>query len=380
MNTKYIFLVFILKNYLLSIIGPHYPTELILLIIMANYQHYKISCGFKHACLMLDKIYVWGENANGELGLGHTDNIYTPQELILKDAVDIICGGFHTIASTQIPNEIYVWGSNDDGQLGLGHRSSMYVPTKLILPEPIVSVSCGGYHTIALTQSENLYVWGCNNSGQLGIHIANTCLPQKVVLNKKIISIGCGDNHTIISTKSANNSEMHLLQFDKSQQIPLQDINIRSIRCGSYHNIALVNSDSNVLYVWGSNSFGQLGVRHTRNTKLPQKLVFDKPIVSVSCGEHHTVALTLEGTMYVWGKNVSGQLGLGNAVDYNSPQKLILRNSFGEFESVVAVCCGDDYTTAITNKNKIYVWGKNNYNQLGLGDDVTRFSPQELKF
>ncbi len=32
--------------------------------------------------------------------------------------------------------------------------------------------------------------------------------------------------------------------------------------------------------------------------------------VSISCGDHHTAAVTAEGTLFQWGNNTSGELGL----------------------------------------------------------------------
>lgn len=47
---------------------------------------------------------------------------------------------------------MFVWGSNADGQLGLGKDiKQVTTPVRLELKETIAKVACGYYHTIFLT-------------------------------------------------------------------------------------------------------------------------------------------------------------------------------------------------------------------------------------
>lgn len=46
--------------------------------------------------------------------------------------------------------ELYVWGSNAEGQLGLDSEE-VFTPTVLTLPEHVVGIACGYYHTVAIT-------------------------------------------------------------------------------------------------------------------------------------------------------------------------------------------------------------------------------------
>lgn len=48
------------------------------------------------------------------------------------------------------------------------------------------------------------------------------------------------------------------------------------------------------------------------------------PVHEVSCGHNHTVCLTESGDVYVWGKGESGQLGLGPH-ELNSSQPKLLK-------------------------------------------------------
>lgn len=64
---------------------------------------------------------------------------------------------------------------------------------------------------------------------------------------------------------------------------------------------------------------------HTNDIHLPQRLILPvsiKHIVSITCGKHHTVAVIKLDTVYVWGGNEWGQLGLGDTKNRNTPRKL----------------------------------------------------------
>ena len=169
----------ILKEYLKNIIGDHYPIEIIELIIMADYQPIKINCGWFHTTLISTKTHIWGSNNDGRLGLGHSNNQNSPQELGLPNVISTSCGGFHTITLTK-SGKIYVWGWNNYGQLGLGHNEDQNSPQELGL-QNIISINCGAYYTIALTKYGKIYVWGHNDNGQLGLgHNRDQNSPQEL--------------------------------------------------------------------------------------------------------------------------------------------------------------------------------------------------------
>jgi len=115
--------IFVLTNYLRDIFGDHVPYEIVKLIIMSTYPKIKINCGFNHTCLLMNEVWVWGHNTYGQLGLGHNQDQNSPLKLNLPNIKHIICGGYHTIALTNL-NEIWVWGHNRAGQLGLGHNQN----------------------------------------------------------------------------------------------------------------------------------------------------------------------------------------------------------------------------------------------------------------
>lgn len=84
----HIYCIFVLRTFLTRIFGSHYPREIVELIIMANYDRNRIICGYFHTICIIDKIYVWGSNAKGQLGLGDCEYKNSPQEFnFLKNQI-----------------------------------------------------------------------------------------------------------------------------------------------------------------------------------------------------------------------------------------------------------------------------------------------------
>lgn len=63
----------------------------------------------------------------------------------------------------------------------------------------------------------------------------------------------------------------------------------------------------------GSNVWGQLGTGDRKqSSKFVQTVVKLTGVVAVQSGDEHSMAITAAGQLYVWGRGDSGQLGLGD--------------------------------------------------------------------
>lgn len=104
------------------------------------------------------------------------------------------------------------------------------------------------------------------------------------------------------------------------------------------------------------------------------ELEFDEPIVRVESGQNFSLALNEEGKVYVWGSNSFGQLGTGSLNDLKEPSKLstLLR------EKIVDVSCGDNFAGVVTEKGEVFTWGFGNDGQLGHGDKSDQYLPRRI--
>lgn len=76
-------------------------------------------------------------------------------------------------------------------------------------------------------------------------------------------------------------------------------------------------NDKKQVYAWGLNNHGQLGLGSRVNIANPSRVKELDPyegdyVTDIVGGEHHSVALTLEGAVYCFGRNDEAQMGVGN--------------------------------------------------------------------
>ena len=119
--------------------------------------------------------YCWGSNAQGQLGIGFSDQLPHPTpELVLggltfasvSAGVDYMCG-------VTTNGEAYCWGLDWDGTLGNSTIGDMSAPVPVSGGLTFASVSASWFHTCGLTTSREAYCWGSNFLGQLGIGTIN---------------------------------------------------------------------------------------------------------------------------------------------------------------------------------------------------------------
>jgi len=146
----------------------------------------KAAAGQRHTLLLDEEgtVYTIGDNKHGQRGTVQSNRQdLIPTQVNLTNVVDIDCGWSHCIAAVRAVDgngvaadiRLYGWGRNDKGQLGLGHFQPVKEPTPLVIfPEDtqqpkIRSWSCGSECTMILTEDGTVYGTGWNEHGNLGI-------------------------------------------------------------------------------------------------------------------------------------------------------------------------------------------------------------------
>ena len=291
----------------------------------------------------------------------------------------------------------YSWGANSHGQLGQGDVSeACCLPVEVSIPnlDPanICSVVGGGGHTLVLDHSGRVYSSGWNSKGQLGLLEDEvwTFQPVESLLGHQITQIACGWDSSLAVTSNGSllvwgsNSYGQLgLPKQKFRWTNVPKVaTISKVKQASFglRHIAAVTMTGRV-FVSGSGNKGQLGILDCNACPMTELDVFTEVpglvhILTVSCGQHHCIALSEDNKIYVWGSNKFGQLGLDPAVHpvVNVPHELSLK----EFEiegNPSAVFAGWTHTVLTTDKGELINWGRNTYGQLGSIDRVVSWSP-----
>ena len=55
------------------------------------------------------------------------------------------------------------------------------------------------------------------------------------------------------------------------------------------------------MYSWGSGLDGKLGINSNYNEYIPKKIKVKGDFSQISCGSHHSAAVTKDGELYIWG-------------------------------------------------------------------------------
>ncbi len=72
----------------------------------------------------------------------------------------------------------------------------------------------------------------------------------------------------------------------------------------------------------------------------------------ISAGYGHYGIIDQNGILYMSGFNEQGQLGIGNTISHKVPVPV-------QFDSkVISISCGFEYSSAVTEKGEVYVWGE----------------------
>ncbi|MBQ8194743.1 MAG: Ig-like domain-containing protein [Oscillospiraceae bacterium] len=336
------------------------------------------AAGTDHAAAVDSKgrLYVWGNNDCGQLGLGDLVARNEPTRLNVKEFVrDVWCGNKVTYVQT-VDDRIYVFGDNTNGMLGMETR-------KTIITEPIynedlsdhgsIDIQCGNGFAIALING-SVYGWGKNVSGRLcdlGKTITEPTLLTDDLAHIKDIAVG--DNHVLALTTGGElygwggNGSSQLgteidgiftdvpvvieMKSNKSDEV----FHVSDISAAGNHSIA-VDVDNRV-WVWGSNSSGQLGVSEYR-VKTPTYLGYLGAIVEA--GRYACAIINTDNKLSLSGENKSGALGDGTETD---------RNRFSEYSAtlVQSVELGEHFGLYLRDDGALFGWGENSLGQVGTG-------------
>jgi alpha-tubulin suppressor-like RCC1 family protein len=155
-----------------------------------------------------------------------------------------------------------------------------------------------------------------------------------------------------------------------------------SITCGEAHNLAITTNG--LLWTWGANDFGQLGIGDSNIRLTPLWVREDnsynifQSIERIAAGEYHSIALKTDSTIWGWGANASGQLATGDTESSDWPFNSAFLGTDSDWNKISA---GAGHNLGVKTNGTLYVWGWNVVGQLGLGDmgeATNRLTPVQI--
>jgi len=334
-------------------------------------------------------LYGWGFNSLGQLGVGNlSPNLLTPVSVCTTLQFCEVSGGISNSAGLAYDGKVYTWGINRYGTLGIGTLSMVWTPT--LLDTTLVASYIGiGIDTVGLiSDGGTAFAWGYGLDGALG---NNTSLspgfadtPTQVCGATALLGITMGDDFAITWTSGGTayawggNVNGYLgdnTVTSKSTPVAVcgSGLSFTKISTKSRHTLAITNGGTG--YAWGINTNGQLGVLGTTSRRTPTQFHVSGNFsyCDISAGYTHSLAVRDDGggtggTGYSWGNNNAGQLGKGDTLSRQTPGVILAR----KFCRVVG---SNQFSLGITNGGTVVAWGLNSSRQLGDNTTTSRTTP-----
>jgi E3 ubiquitin-protein ligase HERC4 len=332
-------------------------------------------------------VVTWG-GVTGDQGL--------PRIMKFPATVDQMAfGEAHACAWKTATKGLYTWGLNDSLQLGISSASetdqSGAFAVDRFSNDVIRHAACGLSHTAVVLNSGALICFGSNEFGQCGIEDQSELSLPPTDLSElryeRFVKVVCGDNFTFALTKTGkvfgfgNNDQGQLaLENETSYFKPtivrsLFGVPVVNITCGESHTLALTAIGS--VFSWGRNKYGELGLGHTRPEKKPQLIssLNSIRITQISCGSFHSGVVSAKGKLFMFGKNTFGQCGTGSSGEnVLRPTKVSLFQN----NTVESVSCGREHTVCLVGGD-VYAFGANDMGQcMYAGDDTSSIATPKL--
>lgn len=343
----------------------------------------RIAIGNRHACAIVDgALFCWGGNAFGAVGIG---SFTTDERVPVRVGPDadwqtVSTGDDHT-CGLRAGGDLYCWGQNNDGELGvgpdLGNRS-----TPQLVGAGWTTIACKEDHCCALRTDGSIWGWGGNDAGELGTPGATVMrVPTQVSNGVGWQKIRVGFNYAL----ATRDGVVNFWGADQEGQrgdgvvggIDLPPANLSlgfnpiEITAGNEHNCATDGADA--LWCWGDNRTGQIGNGSTATDQpTPIVIAFPGPPSVISVGGYTSCAIT-RGELYCWGANVFGQLGIGSI---GAGTERLVSTRVGTETDWIQIVVGQEIVCG-TRPSGTYCWGANRTGSLGIGA-ATADSPDPL--
>jgi len=355
----------------------------------------RIAAGNSHACVLRSdgRVHCWGYNQYGQLGDGTQADRRTPVLVpALTNVVQIVAGGYHTCALTRnatgtSPGPMYCWGENDDGQLGIGSTSPYSViPRQVTLPGDVIKISAGQDNTCAIVNTPTpVYCWGKGVGDGSTIHSSPWALPN-VYGTPLGIALGYKNLAYDVTLSGCVWGSSGLYCWANGTVLSLQSFTVD-------YGFTLSDNGTHLCYTrpalqWrvecaGHNDYGQLGDGSTTDHSPPvlpvQTASGDLDAQQVSAGANHVCAVRYHngGEVWCWGSGVSGQLGFTGAstCGQNSTSCSLVAGHVQGISGAIGIAAGSSFNCALLRNESVKCWGHNYWGQLGNGTNTDSQTP-----
>jgi alpha-tubulin suppressor-like RCC1 family protein len=275
---------------------------------------------------------------------------------------------------------LWGWGHGTLGELGDNTSVSKSSPVQTISGGTNWKIiACGRYASGGIKTDGTLWTWGYNDyGGQLGLgDMTGRSSPTQVGSATTWTLIDSG-TYMMAGIKTdgtlwtwGNNLQGQLGDNTTTKRSsPVQILGggntWKQVSC--YDGMAAIKTDG-TLWSWGMNQYGELGNNtsggggtSTSTSSPVQTVSAGTNWKFVSRGQVMAGAIKTDGTLWLWGRNNYGQLGDNTTDDKSSPVQTVAGGTNWKY-----IVCGQLMSAAIKTDGTLWTWGINFQGQLGIG-------------
>jgi alpha-tubulin suppressor-like RCC1 family protein len=286
------------------------------------------------------EVWSFGLNSSGQLGLGHTRDVHSPQRV-----------------------EKFAPGQQPNGNISQASKSAVSAK--------IVALAAGRAHSLALTGDGAVYSFGRNVEGALGlVHAA-----RLRVIQDQLAALDAAPQSPSSDVKRAEllaESEVEKAQLSRPATLAqvtgsvtpryvhhFAGLTVTSV-AASNHVSAALDSTGRV-WTWG---YGLM--QKQQNVPMPLEIQSTNGeqvrITQVALGHAHALLLASDASVYVVGSLLSGALGLENA---EGRKRIEVAERLDMGAPAVRVACGAFYSVVLDSRGRVHTFGSGDHGKLG---------------
>ena len=314
------------------------------------------------------QLYAFGSNGSGQLGIGNTNDVSTPQLCLFQGHTElpgrplkIVAGGNHTLLLLD-DGTIYYAGALRDGQL----NSGAVLPTASTFRKAYISESgdkvmtCSAFWegSVFVTAENQVFTAGIGSKGERGIgglssppglQMLEDFPPNNSQERSKIVDVASGVDHTVVVLANGdvwgwgNGRKGQLAQPAEFVWVPrrLRDLEFPIIRAVCGREFTLLIGDGGRCTILGPN-------KHAIKSQAPAAIP-EWADISASWGS--LFVLRSSGSIKSWGRNDHGQL---------TPPGL---------PDIQQIAAGSEHVVALTKEHIVISWGWGEHGNCGSNTD-----------
>jgi len=345
------------------------------------------------------KLYSWGLNSLGQLGLGDTTDRSTPVQIGSDTTWSTVATCIGATTAVKQNGTLWNWGSNSPGNQ-LADLANHSTPAQVGTDTNWTLITGSRYGWNALKASNIRYYWGYSRYNELGtgadeggqstfystpaqVGGTSAAWTWTTVIESAAWGAGIRSTGTLWAWgkglySGANYGSPNPVQIQAGGSGYSDFTQV----AGGYDYLLAIRSNG-TLWTIGSNGYGQCGTNNTTphssdNTSLVQ-VGTDTNWTLVACIGYSSLAIRSDGTLWSWSRNVFGQLGQGDTTGRSSPTQVGALTTWSILPVFVE---GNTPNTvpsgAIRSDGTLWTWGYNANGQLGDGTTTTRSSPVQV--